>query len=58
MPEVDYQNFDGIQIQKKVSKIDQTFKIVKIEFQPEQEIALDDAVSILGEFTKWVPQIM
>ena len=37
---------------------DARFKLVEIKFTPEVEISMDDTVSIMGEFTNWMPEIM
>ena len=43
---------------KRQVSIDDRFTIVTINFKPEVTIADDDTVSILGEFTNWMPEIM
>lgn len=38
--------------------MDDRFSVVTIVFKPEVQIAEDDTVSILGEFSNWMPEIM
>ena len=44
-------------LRRQVS-IDDRFTVVTIQFKPEVQIKDDDTVSILGEFTNWMPEIM
>ena len=39
-------------------KIDERFTVVTIEFKPETVLPESDTVSIMGEFTNWMPEIM
>ena len=47
-----------IGLKRQVTSIDDRFKIMTITFKPEITIADNDTVSIMGEFTNWMPEIM
>ena len=39
-------------------KIDERFCVMTVAYKPEVAIAENDTVSIMGEFTNWMPEIM
>lgn len=45
-------------MRRSETSIDERFRIVEIVFKPESTIDENDTVSILGEFTNWIPEIM
>ena len=49
---------EAVELRRKVTSIDDRFQVVTITFKPEINIADNDTVSILGEFTNWLPEIM
>ena len=38
--------------------LDSKFSLVTIAFKPPEEVSMSDSVSILGEFNKWLPELM
>ena len=40
------------------SSHDERFSVVTITFKPDVPVAENDTVSIMGEFTNWMPEIM
>ena len=49
---------EPIALRRAVTSMDDRFSIVSIDFKPEISIAENDTVSIMGEFTNWLPEIM
>ena len=49
---------EEVGLQRMVSSVDERFEKVTITFKPEKRIDDNDTVSILGEFTDWMPEIM
>ena len=49
---------EPVELRRKMTSVDERFQVVTITFKPEVTIAPNDTVSILGEFSNWIPQIM
>ena len=45
-------------LKRMTTTMDERFNIVTIDFKPEVSISENDTVSIMGEFTNWLPEIM
>ena len=58
MPDELKEDMDNPSLQRQATSIDDRFKVVTIEFKPEVQIADDDTVAIMGEFSNWMPEIM
>ena len=51
-------DMEPIALRRMTTTMDDRFNIITIDFKPEVRIEDNDTVSIMGEFTNWLPEIM